>query len=266
MLRDTLRRNKGITLIALVVTIIVLLILAGISISMLTGQNGILTNASKAKNETGEAQIEEKVKLYNSYADAPIIQLLIDKIDNCMISKEHDDFVFSYQNCAEEKIIDRLRNVRQYKNASFSVIDVNVDDNVLVLSSSVKEYKVLQLRYFFDDLKCAGKSVMDLLEVELKDNVKSIVTPPVLEKINDKYIIIDGSARFFYCMTKGITQIKSIVVDNVLDPLPYLDPKPLSTLRLTLLTKTFKQNYGDFDKSNFRLIEKNMHPHSDFKY
>ncbi|HHU6409394.1 TPA: patatin-like phospholipase family protein, partial [Klebsiella pneumoniae] len=170
--------------------------------------------------------VEEKVKLYNSYADAPIIQLLIDKIDNCMISKEHDDFVFSYQNCAEEKIIDRLRNVRQYKNASFSVIDVNVDDNVLVLSSSVKEYKVLQLRYFFDDLKCAGKSVMDLLEVELKDNVKSIVTPPVLEKINDKYIIIDGSARFFYCMTKGITQIKSIVVDNVLDPLPYLDPKP----------------------------------------
>ena len=63
MLRNTLRRNKGITLIALVVTIIVLLILAGISISMLTGQNGILTNASKAKNETGEAQIEEKVKL-----------------------------------------------------------------------------------------------------------------------------------------------------------------------------------------------------------
>ena len=63
MLKNTLRRNKGITLIALVVTIIVLLILAGISISMLTGQNGILTNASKAKNETGEAQIEEKVKL-----------------------------------------------------------------------------------------------------------------------------------------------------------------------------------------------------------
>ena len=63
MLRETLKRNKGITLIALVVTIIVLLILAGISISMLTGQNGILTNASKAKNETGEAQIEEKVKL-----------------------------------------------------------------------------------------------------------------------------------------------------------------------------------------------------------
>ena len=40
---------KGITLIALVITIIVLLILAGVSIAMLTGNNGILTQASNAK-------------------------------------------------------------------------------------------------------------------------------------------------------------------------------------------------------------------------
>ena len=43
------KNNRGITLIALVVTIIVLLILAGISISMLTGQNGILNRATEAK-------------------------------------------------------------------------------------------------------------------------------------------------------------------------------------------------------------------------
>lgn len=38
-----MRENKGITLIALVVTIVVLLILAGVSISMLMGENGIIT-------------------------------------------------------------------------------------------------------------------------------------------------------------------------------------------------------------------------------
>ena len=43
-----MKNNKGITLIALVVTIIVLLILAGVSIAMLTGQNGILTRASES--------------------------------------------------------------------------------------------------------------------------------------------------------------------------------------------------------------------------
>ena len=55
--------NKGITLIALVITIIVLLILAGVSIAMLTGQNGILTQASNAKSDTAKAEIAEKVNL-----------------------------------------------------------------------------------------------------------------------------------------------------------------------------------------------------------
>ena len=57
------QKNKGITLIALVVTIIVLLILAGISIMMLTGQNGILNRAGQAKEDTGNAQIDEMVKM-----------------------------------------------------------------------------------------------------------------------------------------------------------------------------------------------------------
>ena len=55
--------NKGITLIALVITIIVLLILAGVSIAMLTGQNGILTQANTAKVNTSTAEAEEAIKL-----------------------------------------------------------------------------------------------------------------------------------------------------------------------------------------------------------
>ena len=55
--------NRGITLIALVVTIIVLLILAGISISMLTGQNGILNRANEAKSSTEVAQTEETLQV-----------------------------------------------------------------------------------------------------------------------------------------------------------------------------------------------------------
>ena len=63
MLKETFKKNKGITLIALVVTIIVLLILAGISIVMLTGQNGILNRAAEAKEKTEVAQEEENEKL-----------------------------------------------------------------------------------------------------------------------------------------------------------------------------------------------------------
>ena len=59
--------NKGITLIALVITIIVLLILAGVSIAMLTGENGILTQAQNAKKETSIAEEKELIALaYNA--------------------------------------------------------------------------------------------------------------------------------------------------------------------------------------------------------
>ena len=66
--------NKGITLIALVITIIVLLILAGVSIAMLTGQNGILNQANNAKNETTAAEAEEAVKL-------AVAEILANKMD-----------------------------------------------------------------------------------------------------------------------------------------------------------------------------------------
>ena len=56
-------KEKGITLIALVITIIVLLILAGVTIATLTGDNGILTKATEAKDKTEEGEEEEKVKL-----------------------------------------------------------------------------------------------------------------------------------------------------------------------------------------------------------
>lgn len=60
-------KNKGITLIALVITIIILLILAGIAISTLTGSNGLFVKAKDARNNTLNAKQEEEIRNgYNS--------------------------------------------------------------------------------------------------------------------------------------------------------------------------------------------------------
>ena len=64
MLKRKNKRNSGITLIALVITIIVLLILAGVSIATLTGNNGILSQAQNAKVETRGAAVEEARDLW----------------------------------------------------------------------------------------------------------------------------------------------------------------------------------------------------------
>lgn len=58
-----MKNQKGITLIALVITIIVLLILAGVTIAMLTGENGILNKATTAVNNTTDAELKEAVRL-----------------------------------------------------------------------------------------------------------------------------------------------------------------------------------------------------------
>ena len=59
-----MKNNKGITLIALVVTIIVLLILAGVSIAMLTGDNGILSRASQSSVANAVGEGKDQVALY----------------------------------------------------------------------------------------------------------------------------------------------------------------------------------------------------------
>ena len=58
-----MKNQKGITLIALVITIIVLLILAGVSIAMLTGENGILNKATSSRSATNEAEAVERINL-----------------------------------------------------------------------------------------------------------------------------------------------------------------------------------------------------------
>ena len=62
-----MKSNKGITLVALVVTIIVLIILAGISINLILDDNGIITIAKQAKENTELAKVEEETELNEAY-------------------------------------------------------------------------------------------------------------------------------------------------------------------------------------------------------
>ena len=77
--------NRGITLITLVVSIIVLLILAGISINMLTGENGILNRASEAKEKTSISQKQERLELSN------MEEIINDNINGANVEKVTDD-------------------------------------------------------------------------------------------------------------------------------------------------------------------------------
>ena len=60
---SNLKNSRGITLIALIITIIVLLVLAGATLAMISGDNGILKKVVQAKESTQKASVEERIKL-----------------------------------------------------------------------------------------------------------------------------------------------------------------------------------------------------------
>lgn len=106
-----LTKDTGITLIALVITIIVLLILAGVTITSLTGENGVLERAQRARNETMQAQIREQVQMevmgsmidldgvYNAEAGATAINKMWGEdtasAEENVISGSHDGYNFT---------------------------------------------------------------------------------------------------------------------------------------------------------------------------
>lgn len=79
------KKSKGITLISLVITIVVLIILAGITISTLIGDNGILTSTQSARTKNEKAALEEQIRLailasrLNDNNDAPIDLDILDR-------------------------------------------------------------------------------------------------------------------------------------------------------------------------------------------
>ena len=97
-----MKRNQGITLIALVITIILLLILAGVGIATLTGEGGILNKASTAKVENSKSSVEEELKIAMmaikteaiERGEKPTLQDLIEEKSNYSLEKQFKKMEF----------------------------------------------------------------------------------------------------------------------------------------------------------------------------
>ena len=115
--KQKLKENKGITLIALVITIIVLLILAGVTIATLTGDNGILKKAGDAKTQTEQAKEDEnlKIAIAGSYGTDGKLNLkdLKDNLENQGIDYDKNNTGFPLEVIVngEKKKIDANGNI-----------------------------------------------------------------------------------------------------------------------------------------------------------
>ena len=115
--------NKGITLIALVITIIILLILAGITIGLVTGDNGILAQATRAKEETEIAQEKEEIVLaYNTaVAKKQSADITAEELDEELKAndagadaiEDGENIKVTFEESKREYIIDKNGNITE---------------------------------------------------------------------------------------------------------------------------------------------------------
>ena len=144
-----MKKNQGITLIALVVTIIVLIILAGVSISLVLGENGIITKATEAKEKNEKAADKESISL------AVVSSQMKDISGDIVITKTNLDEELSKQ-LGENKQFETTDNgdgsfLINIENGSKAYYVEN-NGNIIEENDMLKISTVEELKAFRDDV------------------------------------------------------------------------------------------------------------------
>ena len=221
-MEKTKRNNqKGITLIALVITIIVLIILAGISIMMISGQDGILSRAGNAKEINIAGQEKEQIQLaysaalidtkgtkitaenfqteLNKYAEATVTENA-DGSFNIVFTKTNNSYTFDSGNFVEgsgssinweEILADANSNPDKYKseNQSSTNGDIGIGTDGKPVNLDLWTYEVIN----GNEIKLSRRISCDMVAGYDKNN---IVNGQIIGKV-PQYIKIDGNNEFY---------------------------------------------------------------------
>ena len=191
------KRNEenGITLMALVLTIIILLILAGISISMLTGNNGILRKTIEAKEKSQNAEQEEKnnIKEISSMMDKIFFEDVVGNESDWEIDKEEQSIIKYNGQYNQDTIVipNKVGNtyIKKIGNGT-NAIGFNIEDAKgikIKISEGIEKIESVAFYYsviggnvkFPESLKEIGDSAFSNCkyitgDLEIPDNVEKI--------------------------------------------------------------------------------------------
>jgi len=200
-LKKKFKERKGITLIALVITIIVLLILAGVSIMMLTGDNSILQKATEAKEKTRDETQREALNL-------AILGVLSNSLGQDEITKT--------------KLEEELN-----KSSEAGNFEITEEGSYLLVSfTGGKTYRVNKNGTIGEatitEQKIAGDEIT-VGDITIKLSISGTrVSPPPMPSgfthkegtISDGYVITDGNNEFVWIPVDQNQKIKLEVIAN----------------------------------------------------
>ena len=197
-MKKTFKNSKGITLVALVITIIILLILAGISISALTN-TGIFQKAKDAKQKSEDAALDQNTKLdeYENELDKYLPKQLVDKVNDGTI-KVGDYISYTPDQASTDDILQELATY----SGSTSTLTQEID-------------KETGLKWRVLDVK-DGK-------------VRLISDRPTTSKItlsgpkgyNNAVYLLDKTCKTLYNNSKLASNVQNLKIEDIQDHLAY---------------------------------------------
>ena len=177
-MRKKVRNNKGITLLVLTITIIILLILAGVTISALTGENGILTQASLASLETKFSNYKEELELYK-------------------VNKTMENQNFESESLAAGQTDLNYNTKKEEETGNIKTIITNLEDNnYFSYESGILLEKESNLIVFISPKKLSSITTFEIPEgittfstnISSYTNIKNLVIPSTLNSITIDYL------------------------------------------------------------------------------
>ena len=209
------KSNFGITLIALIITIIVLLILAGVTLNMVMGENGIFGKANNAKNKTEVAQYEEELRMC-------VLEIQADEATNGTtfgidtIRKNLVEKVKELENTEEIEITSPEGNATiegTYKGYEYKIDEkyvVHIGDKAtgIILTTSLEPEG------------WTNQNVTATITIKSNNGIKK-VEPDEGSKNGNEYIItkenIAENTSFEYTVTdgQGNTQTKTVEINTI---------------------------------------------------
>ena len=206
-------KENAITLVALVITIIVLLILAGVSIQAITN-TGLFANAKKAKEKSIEAQLKEEISL---------------AIQDIQIEETSNAKLFDMKSLIE-KIPEKLNDITiesdgeeskgEYKGYNYRI----TKDYEVIIEGKTN----IRIKTEITPKECTKENVVMNVEITSNESpIKRIVEPENLSKNSEgKYIVSkNGQYKFIVETENGDITEKTVTVSNI-DKLPPKDFKP----------------------------------------
>ena len=183
------RKNLGITLISLVVTVIILLILAGITISQLSG-SGLFERAKGARDKWQNAQNEEEIQIskYNNE-----IEEYIDNIRNSSASYK-EDILFSGNETEGTFTFNDNHKLDEYNMVRILYADVGTTNKLK--NFQTQTFSIKELEYIDNNKDTASTDIISFFGYN--DNYIEF------EYISNTGFKIHGTRRYHHCMISGI--------------------------------------------------------------